>query len=96
MANQTQQKEDPDPLPLAAVVQVRRQHVDRVCANQEKIRSFFHVDLVPGSGVDGVLVRYRVVPVPKHPIGNDDEAAAPDSKVDMEGVTKRVQVSKRR
>lgn len=77
----------PRDCPAALLVQIKRKHVERLTANQEKIRSFFCVELQPVSAVDsgGPLASYMVVPVPGgnnnngggNPVRNDELANQP-------------------
>lgn len=57
-------------VPPSHIVRIKRKHVERLCANEEKIRSFFGVDLEPVVRVPGEdhlysasVASYKVVPV---------------------------------
>lgn len=82
------------------MVRIKRKHVERLCANQEKIRSFFGVQLesvsdegsstttVATAPVPSVVVCYRV----QHVRREDKEDGSSSNQESLEELAKRVQV----
>lgn len=107
MANPSRPNSVPEGEP-SVVVQVKQKHVERLCANQEKIRSFFSVELEPLRGADcsSLVASYKVVPVVNNNSVRKEDVDAPEESAvlataatgheSVEDLAKRVQVRRRR
>lgn len=83
--------EELHPVPI---VRIKRKHVERLCANQEKIRSFFGVQLERAEGSScsvSSVVNYKVSHVRKGDTTEEPQAGATAAQEALE-LAKRVQV----
>lgn len=102
--NENSEEATGDSRNLYFVVRIKRKHVERLSANEDKIRSFFGVELEPvgGSGVCPIAC-YKVIPVKSEDSGRgagDDSVAvtqqdrnSSSSCTNANDLAKRVQVS---